>query len=164
MQSERLWIRTRWQIADDAQGGDVDHLDRVVVACAHQDRAAVGGHGNATRTLAYRHRLHGLHLVEIDNADRVVALVRHIGRVHGRRPEWRCQDQAGQHAWRADGCPVHHNLHLVSGRSKPSVSSAVTWCRKPGCGEIDTTARPSDSRIGCRSCRSQSRSDSFCPL
>ncbi len=59
---------------------------------------------------------------------------------------------------------LHCSLHLVSGRSTPSVSSSETWCRKPSCGETETTMRPSTSRIGWRSCRFQSRRVSRWPL
>ena len=38
------------------------------------------------------------------------------------------------------------NLHADSGRSVPSVSSTVYWCRNPGCGDIDTTVRPESDK------------------
>ena len=159
VQGEGFGIGARRQIADDAQRLRVDDLDRVVVARADQDRVAVRGHRYAARALADRYGLHGLHLIEIDNADGVVPLVRHIGHVCAGRIRRRQQEQCGQ-----EQCRLHCNRHLVSGRSMPRVSSAVTWCRKPGCGETDTTPRPSDSRIGWRSCQSHARSVSFCPL
>ena len=59
---------------------------------------------------------------------------------------------------------VYFSTHLVSGWSTPSVSSSETWCRKPSCGEVDTTERPSPRKIGCRSCQFHLRNVSFWPL
>src|SRR5690606_38952452 len=42
------------------------------------------------------------------------------------------------------------NRHFVSGSSKPMVSVRNFWCRKPSCGEIDTSVRGPESRIGWR--------------
>ena len=72
--------------------------------------------------------------------------------------------EAGGHATFAFLLRLQCSLHLVSGRSTPSVSSSETWCRKPSCGETETIMRPSASRIGWRSCRFQSRKVRGWPL
>ena len=75
MQGERLRIGAGRQVANDPERLRVDHLDGVVVAGADQNVFPILGQGDPARPLADRDRFHGLHRVQIDDADRVVALI-----------------------------------------------------------------------------------------
>src|SRR5262245_25545507 len=81
MNVEQLGIRTGRQCAHDLIAGEVEDLHRVIVARADEQRLAVLGQHDATRTLADRHGLLDLERRAVDHADRVALLVRDIDRV-----------------------------------------------------------------------------------
>ena len=111
-------------------GLGVDHLDGVVVADRDHHELAVAGELDAARPLADLDGLGDGPVVGIDHRDRVALLVRDIGdegraRARGREPQRRAR-KAGNDATCANLSAHHCSLHLVSGRSTPSVSSSET--------------------------------------
>ena len=149
---EQLGIGTGVHAADDFQRLGVDDVELVVVADANHDLLEVGRDGDAAWALAGGDGLDHLQRFGIEHRDRVVFLVGNENGV-GRR---RRADE--QRQGKDNKKPSHHLLpffgtalgirHFVSGSSKPSVSVRYFGCRKPSCGEIDTSARGPASRIG----------------
>ena len=123
---------------------------------ADEHQRVVLAQRDAARALADLDGPRHLELVEVDDRDRIALLVGDVGGRRLARPESGAK-AARRRARRRARQAFQWSLHLVSGWSKPSVSSSDTWCRKPSCGETETVPRPSVSRIGWRSCWFQSR-------
>src|SRR6185437_1927622 len=152
-------IGTGGQGVVDLLGLGVDHLNGVVIADGDHHELAIAREFDAARPLADLDGGGDGPFVGIDDRNRVAFFVGNIGRVgpggaRRRQPQRRQGKQAPTP--HAKTLRHHFSLHLVSGRSTPSVSSSETWCRKPSCGDTETTIRPSANRIGWRSCRFQS--------
>ena len=126
---EQFGIGPGGQGVDDLLGLGVDHLDGVVVADRDHHELAVSGVLDAARPLADLDGLGHGPAVGVDDGDGVALLVRHIGDVGAARaPRQQARRQlrkAGNDATWAMS-PSHCSLHLVSGRSTPSVSSSDT--------------------------------------
>jgi hypothetical protein len=110
----------------------VDHLNGVVVAYRHQDEFSILGQLDAARPLADLDCLHSLEFVGIDHADRVAFFIRHVGGegacLGAKQDQQARAEQAGTPHARTPDYRIHLSLHLLSGRSKPSVSSSENWC------------------------------------
>ena len=136
MQRERSGSGPDGRVADHRRFW-IDDLDGVVIAGADQDFAAVLGDRDAARALPDRTVLTVFIWSRSITLNGIVALVCDIGQCRSMPAPVGHERQQRQ----GQPCrnPRHYSLHRVSGRSKPSVSSSVTWCRKPGCGETETT-------------------------
>ena len=155
MNVELLGIGSGGERADDLVGGDVKDLHRVLIARADQQRFAVARQHDAARALANGDGLLDLQTGAVDHADRVTLFIRDIDRVSNRG-----SGDAGQATDRRDdgdedlfqshrlNSRHHLNLHLLSGASIPSVSISASWCRKPGCGEVETGRSGPTTRMG----------------
>ena len=97
-------------VRDDDEAFLLADLDRIVVTRANQHVLAVLGDDDPSWPLSHRNGLDHFHRGEIDDADCVVALVRHIRGIGKNR--LRDQQKAEQ-----DRRPHHFSLHCVSGRS-----------------------------------------------
>ena len=100
MQDEQLRIRPRRQGLHEFQGLGVVDLHVVVVAGADHQPFGVLRQDDAARALADLDGLDHLELVAVDDADRVVLLVRDVDRVGARPPA--ASSQAAS-TWAAKG-------------------------------------------------------------
>ena len=127
---EQFRIGTGGQAVHHLLGRGIDHLDLVVVADRDQHELAVPGEFDAARALADLDGLGDGPFVGVDHRYRVALLVRHIGD-EGRGG--RCGREPRSHSGKQTPTPhprlspyLQFSLHLVSGRSTPSVSSSET--------------------------------------
>src|SRR5437870_13307673 len=151
IESEQFRIRAGGQGIDDLLLRNVDDLNAVVVADGDKHKLSIPREFDAARPLADLDGLGDGPTVCIDHRYGVALLVGHIGDEgrgggHSREQESHSGNQAMTP--HTQSILLHCSLHLVSGRSVPSVSSSETWCKNPSCGETETTMRPSTSRIG----------------
>src|SRR5437764_39947 len=151
IEGEQFGVRAGGQRIDDLLLRNVDDLNAVVVADGHDYKLAIPRELDAARPLADLDGFGDGPTVRIDYRYGVALLVGHIGNEgrggdRGREPDSHSGKQATTP--HTQSILLHCILHLVSGRSTPSVSSSDTWCRNPSCGETETTMRPSTSRIG----------------
>ena len=151
IEGEQFGVRAGGQGIDHLLLRNVDDLNAVVVADGHEHKLSVPRELDAARPLADLDGLGDGPTVRIDHRYGVALLVGDIGdegRGGARRRE--PDSHSGKQAMtpHTQSILLHCSLHLVSGRSTPSVSSSDTWCKNPSCGETETTMRPSTSRIG----------------
>src|SRR5439155_3312855 len=142
IECEQFGIRARGQGIDDFLLRNVDHLDAVVVPDADEHKLSIPLELDAARPLADLDGLGDGPTVRIDHGYGVTLLVGHIGDEGGRGGRRREQEShSGKQAMTPHTQSIlsHCSLHLVSGRSTPSVSSSDTWCKNPSCGETETT-------------------------
>ena len=135
--AEQLRIGAGRQRGDDLVRLGIDHLNRVVVPDRHQNEFSILGELDTARPLTHLNRLYHDQFVGIDYADRIALLIRDIG---GEGARWRGEQENKSDAAQPTSpcgkaprqpkarvsCATHLSLHLLSGRSVPSVSSSET--------------------------------------
>ncbi|MCY1504629.1 hypothetical protein D9M68_388070 [compost metagenome] len=166
VQGELLRVGAGGQLLDELARGQVHHLHGVGVAGADVEQLVVAGQCQATGARANLEAGGDFQAVQVDDADAVVLLIGDVGR-GGQRLAGEQQQGGAQGGSKGSGHGVLPSRccqlaavkrwQLLSGRSKPRLSSSLTGCRKPSWGDVLTRDRGCTRGMGWRSWPSQSR-------
>src|SRR5262249_47597094 len=128
--SKQLRVRARRQRSDNLIGVTIDDLNGIVVADGHQNELSILAQFDTARSLPDLDCVYDRELVDINDTDRIALLVRNIGKkcvgrcVH--EDKQADSEQASPTNYPASRFQLQLTLHLVSGRSTPSVSNSDT--------------------------------------